>query len=136
MGNGQAGGSGGGTPAKASDSICGGSALLLWWLPAAAVIAGASLPSARAWLWIPSFLVMGVACLANAARCGRVHCYFTGPVFLLAALWVALGALHFVPMHPGALLATVLLLTLLAFLVELPLGRYRRAAEPPASRSI
>ena len=25
---------------------------------------------------------MGVACVANAARCGRTHCYLTGPFFL------------------------------------------------------
>lgn len=30
--------------------------------------------------------VMGFACLANAARCRRMHCYFTGPYFLLLAL--------------------------------------------------
>lgn len=29
---------------------------------------------------------MGLACLANAARCRRMHCYFTGPYFLLLAL--------------------------------------------------
>lgn len=29
--------------------------------------------------------VMGAACLVNAARCGRLHCYFTGPYFLMLA---------------------------------------------------
>jgi hypothetical protein len=29
---------------------------------------------------------MGVACLINARRCGRVHCYFTGPFFLLVSV--------------------------------------------------
>ncbi len=36
--------------------------------------------------WFVGFAVMGIACLANARRCGRVHCWFTGPWFLLAAL--------------------------------------------------
>jgi hypothetical protein len=30
-------------------------------------------------------VVMGVACLVNAARCRRLHCYITGPYFLLVA---------------------------------------------------
>jgi hypothetical protein len=29
---------------------------------------------------------MGVACIVNALRCGRVHCYLTGPFFLLMAV--------------------------------------------------
>ena len=36
--------------------------------------------------WTVGFAVMGIACLANARHCGRVHCWFTGPWFLLAAL--------------------------------------------------
>ena len=35
--------------------------------------------------WTVSFAVMGVACLINARRCGRMHCYFTGPFFLLVS---------------------------------------------------
>jgi len=42
-------------------------------------------------VWPVAFLVMGVACVANARRCGRVHCFFTGPLFLLASV---LSALH------------------------------------------
>ena len=30
--------------------------------------------------------MMGTACLANAMHCRRVHCWFTGPWFLLAAV--------------------------------------------------
>jgi hypothetical protein len=28
---------------------------------------------------------MGAACILNALRCGRLHCYLTGPFFLLMA---------------------------------------------------
>ena len=35
--------------------------------------------------WAAGFAVMGTACVVNALRCGRVHCWFTGPWFLLAA---------------------------------------------------
>jgi hypothetical protein len=33
---------------------------------------------------------MGVTCIANATRCGRTHCYFTGPFFLIMAVGVVL----------------------------------------------
>ncbi|GAC1645360.1 MAG: hypothetical protein NVS9B15_02930 [Acidobacteriaceae bacterium] len=36
-------------------------------------------------------VVMGVACLANAARCHQLHCYLTGPYFLLLALGAAMA---------------------------------------------
>ncbi len=35
--------------------------------------------------WAAGFAVMGTACVVNALRCGRVHCWFSGPWFLLAA---------------------------------------------------
>lgn len=73
--------------------ITGASAVLLWWLPVAALIVGANWQKLTLLLWIPALLVMGAACLASTARCGRVHCYVTGPLFLLAAVYVALRGL-------------------------------------------
>lgn len=62
-----------------------------WGLPSAALIVGIALdPSARTVIWVVSLAWMGIACVANAARCGRTHCYFTGPFFLVMALVVAL----------------------------------------------
>jgi hypothetical protein len=110
------------------DLTCGGMGLFFWCLPIAAVILGFSWASARPWLWIPAFLLMGIACLVNAARCGRLHCYFTGPLFLLAAVYVVLAEFSLVPMRPGIFLDVVLLMTVLAFLAELPFGRYRKRA--------
>ncbi len=40
----------------------------------------------RTAVWTLSFLVMGIGCVRNALSCRRVHCVFTGPWFLLAAL--------------------------------------------------
>ncbi len=40
----------------------------------------------RTVVWTLSFLVMGLVCVRNALSCRRVHCVFTGPWFLLAAL--------------------------------------------------
>ena len=74
-----------------------GKAIALWGLPVLAILAGGFLPPGpRALLWISSLSVMGTACLVNASRCGRVHCYFTGPFFLLgaaatAAIWMGLS---------------------------------------------
>jgi len=62
--------------------------LLLFGLPGAAiaVTASASFPSGlRTAVWSVALTVMGIACVANAARCQRVHCYVTGPFFLVMA---------------------------------------------------
>ena len=106
-----------------ADLVCGKSAIMLWYLPAFAIIVGLNWAAARAWLWIPAFLVMGVACSVNAARCGRLHCLVTGPVYLLAAIYVALAAFGLVPMRPNMLI--VLGVTICAFVAERPLGTYR-----------
>ena len=55
---------------------------LVWGLPASLLLAGTAWEAARPWLWIPSLVVAGAACLANASRCGRLHCFVTGPLFL------------------------------------------------------
>lgn len=113
---------------KANDLTCSNKGLLLWCLPIAALIVGGSWSGMRPWLWIPALLVMGIGCVANAARCGRVHCYFTGPLFLLAAVYVVLAEFHLVPLHPAVFLDTVLVITGLAYLSEFPLGRYTKKA--------
>ena len=82
-------------------------AWFLWYVPIILVIVGSSWSRARVWLWVPAFVMMGVGCLANTARCGRIHCYVTGPLFLLAAVFVVLSALGMVPLHPGLFLLVV-----------------------------
>ncbi len=48
-----------------------------------------------AMVWAVGLAVMGLACLFNARRCGRVHCYFTGPYMLAmsAAFLLVAGGL-------------------------------------------
>lgn len=75
------------------DLARGRSAWAIWCAPAAVILVGVLWGSARAALWTPSFLVMGIACLLNARRCGRLHCHVTGPVFLLAAIATLLDAM-------------------------------------------
>ena len=61
-------------------------ALIAWGLPIAALVLAGGLESkAKALVWALALVWMGVACLVNARRCGRLHCYFTGPFFLATA---------------------------------------------------
>ena len=50
--------------------------------------------------WPPLLVIMGAVCLVNARRCGRVHCYFTGPFFLLLAAASLLYGLGLLPLGP------------------------------------
>jgi hypothetical protein len=64
---------------------------LAWGFPAGALLAAVFLdPGARTVIWGAALVWMGVACIVNAARCGRTHCYFTGPFFLIMAIAVVL----------------------------------------------
>jgi hypothetical protein len=55
-----------------------------------------------------------------------VHCYVTGPLALLAAVYVALSAFRVVPMQPGTFLNIILGVAVLACLAEIPFGKYRK----------
>jgi hypothetical protein len=67
--------------------------LLAWWIPQAAILAGLFAPVAvRTAIWIIALSWMGTACVLNAKRCGRTHCWFTGPYYLAMIIPVlALG---------------------------------------------
>jgi hypothetical protein len=119
--------SGSGTKGCSPNDLTGGwAAWFLWYVPILFVIVGSSWSRGRVWLWVPAFAVMGAGCLANAVRCGRIHCYVTGPLFLLAAVFVALSGLGVVSLHPGLFLLIVLGAGCLALCAEIPLGRYRK----------
>ena len=73
--------------------------MVAWGLPGVIVIAGIFFdPLARTLMWSGALLWQGVACLVNASRCGRTHCYFTGPFFLLMALLTLLHGIHVMPL--------------------------------------
>jgi len=109
--------------------------LLIWGLPVAALLAGGFLPERYlVVLWPSSLTFMGVACLLNARRCGRVHCYVTGPFFLVLAAVALLYGLRVLPLgkHGWNTLGLVLLAggVLLWYVPEWVFGRYRRTTSP------
>jgi len=58
---------------------------LAWWIPQGAIIITLFLPvSLRTIIWIFALVWMGTACILNAKRCGRTHCRYTGPYYLVA----------------------------------------------------
>jgi hypothetical protein len=106
------------------------SALVWWGLPIAIGVSagflGLSL-RADAALWVGLFVWMATGCLLNAWRCHRVHCYISGPVFLLGALFAALlaaGLLDVGPRGFNNMIGAVLVLALLSFVPEMVWKRY------------
>ena len=113
------------------DLLCRGlSGFLLWCVPWIAFALGfVAPPWLKTILWSTSLAVMGVACLFNASRCGRVHCRFTGPFFILSAV-ISLGyGLRLLPLRPSARkwigVGTTIGALALCCIPELFLGRYR-----------
>ena len=105
---------------------------MLYWLPAIAIVAVGPLAISSGWravVWTVALATMGTACIVNALRCGRVHCYFTGPFFFLMALVAlsyGLGILHLAGNGWNLGLMTLTGAIALWFLPEMFLGRYRK----------
>jgi len=105
----------------------------VWGLPGVAMLGAVWFePAPRAVVWSLLLVWMGAACLVNARRCGRTHCRFTGPFFLLMAALVvahAVGALPFGP-YGWEILGgmTVLGNALIWWVSERLLGTFRRIA--------
>jgi len=106
---------------------------LLYWLPAIAIVVAGAPAISNGWrtvVWTFALGTMGVACIVNALRCGRVHCYLTGPFFLLMALIAllyGLGMLH-LGRNGWNLLGLMILIGAIALwcLPEMLLGKYRQ----------
>lgn len=65
--------------------------IFAWGLPSLAIIVGSQFhASARSLVWSLSLAYMGTACLINARRCGRMHCRYTGPYYLIMIIPVLL----------------------------------------------
>ena len=75
--------------------------LLVWGLPLIAFVLGVFLsPAFRMALWPASLSTAGVTCLVNASRCGRMHCYFTGPFYLIGAVAALTYGSGLLPLGP------------------------------------
>ena len=108
-------------------------AFVLFCLPAIAIVATARYDLGGSWrtaVWPVALSTMGVGCIANAVRCGRVHCYIAGPFFLVMAVVTLLYGLGVVPLGGNGwnIIGLTILVGAIALscLPELFFGRYRR----------
>jgi hypothetical protein len=113
--------------------------LLTWGIPTAILLATPLLPPrSLAVIWPVLLTFMGVACLANARRCGRIHCFVTGPFFLVLAALALLYGVGILPLgeHGWATLSAALVIGGCVFtcVPEWVLGRYRSLRDGIASR--
>lgn len=107
-------------------------AFLVFWFPAIAIVVSGTPAFGSNWrtgVWTAALGTMGAACIANALRCGRVHCFITGPFFLLMALVSLLYGLGFVPLGRNGwnLIGLTILVGAIALcsLTEMLFGKYR-----------
>ncbi len=73
-------------------------------------------------IWAILFLWMGTGCILNARRCHRLHCYISGPAFLLGAIVLGLLAAGLLGLGPHALnniVGVTLVVVLLSFVPEI-----------------
>lgn len=105
----------------------------LYWLPALALIVSGFLDIDQFWrtiIWTAALSVMAGACIVNALRCGRVHCYLSGPFLLIMAVFVLSRGIQPAPLGErgwNMLGLTVLVgILVLWFVPERFLGRYRK----------
>ncbi len=109
-----------------------GSFLAVWGAPALVGIAASIFAPSITWsagAWSLAFAWMGAACLINARRCGRLHCYFSGPILLAGALLTGLIALRLLDADATGLVAIAigaLVFASLTYALEFAWGRYLR----------
>ena len=74
-----------------------------WGLPLLVMVAGAFVEEPiRAAIWSAALIWMGAACLINFRRCGRTHCRFTGPFYLILVIPVLLLGFDLMSFAPYA----------------------------------
>lgn len=106
---------------------------LAYWLPIGAIVASGNIDVGMAWrtaIWTGACSIMGGACLLNAIRCGRIHCYFNAPFFFAMATITLIYGIGLLPLGANGwnliglgLLAGGVILT---YGPELVLGKYRK----------
>jgi hypothetical protein len=102
-----------------------GAGFLWWCLPLCIGFAANlfALPArGLALIWMVLFVWMGTGCILNARRCHRLHCYISGPAFLVGAGALGLLAAGLLPLGSHSLNSIVgltLLAALLSFVPEI-----------------
>jgi hypothetical protein len=119
------------TPVNPNDWARGTRLLLIWCVPVAGLLVSDRIGGPFQIIAWPVLLTwMGAACLLNARRCRRLHCYLTGPYFLLLALISLLYGLGVFALGArGWSILSVALVDGGVFLVYVPerlFGRYLR----------
>jgi hypothetical protein len=110
-----------------------GSFIAIWIAPIALAGFVMLIASESPWMtgaaWTVAFAWMGGACLLNARRCGRLHCYFSGPILLIGAVisfGVSVGAVELARLGLLAVVGATLGIAALTYGLEHVWGRYRR----------
>lgn len=98
---------------------------VLWGVSCGLFVIGLVWPGDSIWLFVPALLLAGSVCMTNASRCGRRHCFVTGPVYLLAALAMVLDHAAIVAIDGGWILAWVIGGMAVGFGLEQIRGTYR-----------
>src|SRR5262249_26316003 len=107
------------------DLVCSKMSVVLWGIPTLLLVFGGLVgPTLRMVLWMPALLIAGGACVFNAARCGRVHCHITGPVYLSAAGATVLLGLDLAPLQWSWIALWIVGGTVLAYIPEWMRGKY------------
>jgi hypothetical protein len=104
--------------------------IIFWWgIPIALGVStnflGLSLTQTAA-IWAGSFAWMGTGCTLNARRCGRRHCYISGPLLWLGGIAAGLVALQVISGRNvlGEVVNGTAALAALTFLSECIWGTY------------
>jgi hypothetical protein len=72
-----------------SDLVEGRLSFFISWILPLIVLTGSFFVQAiivRTWIWVIMLSWMGAACLLNAKKCSRTHCYYTGPFYIALAI--------------------------------------------------
>jgi hypothetical protein len=110
---------------------------LVWGLPLLILVFAAffASPAVKTWAWFAALVWMGGACLVNASRCGRRHCFYTGPFLIVMAVVVVLHGYNVIPLGLNGWWWLFAAITAgggsLWYLPERLWGRYAR---PPGSK--
>lgn len=97
-------------------------------LSAALIAAQFVWPAQGAWFAVTLLLAWTVFCAVNAWRCSRLHCYFTAPIFLAAAIATLLAHYEIWEVPAGWIWLFIGVGVFLSCGAEEFLGKYRRKA--------